>query len=124
VSRLDLKYDQWLVLMGIYGVALLRSMHNCFDQAQIKIQDPISWTIVVFTTLSTITMSTQDSTETEPAIDLSRAAALNLGLLIESNSTAQNQRNGELDNGDDRMAIDGEEETNDSLNVLPIYADF
>jgi hypothetical protein len=69
-------------------------------------------------------MPTQDSTETEPAIDLSRAAAMKQGLLIESNSTAQNQRNGELGNGDDRMAIDGEEETNESLNVLPIYANF
>jgi hypothetical protein len=66
-------------------------------------------------------MSTQNSTETDPPIDLSLAAAINQGLPIESNSTEQSQRNGELGKGDERMAIDGEEETNEPLNVLPIY---
>jgi hypothetical protein len=69
-------------------------------------------------------MSTQNSTETEPPIVLSLAAAINQGLPIESNSTEQNQRNEELGNGDDRMAIDGEEGTDEPLNVLPIYANF
>jgi hypothetical protein len=69
-------------------------------------------------------MSTQNSTTNEPPIDIFLAAATNQGLPTESNNTEQNQRNREVASSDDRMAIDSEEETNEPLNVLPIYANF